>query len=123
VSETQTVLLGLIAGVTILIGLPVGRMRVPRQGLRQFLNAVAIGILLFIFWDVLVHAFEPVDTALGRLHDGSAGFGPVLGYAAVFFLGLTVGLMSLVYYEAWLARQRQPGRALRAGLPLAACRC
>ena len=107
-SESQTLLLGFIAGVTILIGLPLGRMRAPRPGLRQFLNALAIGILLFLIWDVLVHAFEPVDTALGRLHDGSAGIGPVLGYAALFFLGLTVGLMSLVYYEAWLARRRKP---------------
>ena len=32
----------------------------------------------------------------------------MLGYAALFFLGLTVGLMSLVYYEAWLASQRKP---------------
>jgi zinc transporter, ZIP family len=108
VSESQTLLLGFIAGVTILIGLPLGRMRAPRPGLRQFLNALAIGILLFLIWDVLVHAFEPIDTALGRLHDGSAGIGPVLGYAALFFLGLTVGLMSLVYYEAWLTSQRKP---------------
>ena len=107
-SESQTLLLGFIAGVTILIGLPLGRMRAPRPGVRQFLNALAIGILLFLIWDVLVHAFEPIDTALGRLHDGSAGIGPVLGYAALFFLGLTVGLMSLVYYEAWLARRRKP---------------
>ena len=107
-SESQTLLLGFIAGVTILIGLPLGRMRAPRPGLRQFLNALAIGILLFLIWDVLVHAFEPIETALGRLHDGSAGIGPVLGYAALFFLGLTVGLMSLVYYEAWLASQRKP---------------
>jgi len=108
VSESQTLLLGFIAGVTILIGLPLGRMRAPRPGVRQFLNALAIGILLFLIWDVLVHAFEPIDTALGRLHDGSGGIGPVLGYAALFFLGLTVGLMSLVYYEAWLARRRKP---------------
>ena len=107
-SESQTLLLGFIAGVTILIGLPLGRMRAPRPGMRQFLNALAIGILLFLIWDVLVHAFEPIDTALGRLHDGSGGIGPVLGYAALFFLGLTVGLMSLVYYEGWLARRRKP---------------
>ena len=107
-SESQTLLLGFIAGVTILIGLPLGRMRAPRPGVRQFLSALAIGILLFLIWDVLVHAFEPIDTALGRLHDGSAGIGPVLGYAALFFLGLTVGLMSLVYYEAWLASRRKP---------------
>ena len=108
-SETQTLLLGFIAGVTILIGLPLGKVRAPRPGLRQFLNALAIGILLFLLWDVLVHAFEPVDIALGRLHDGDAGIGPVLGYGALFFLGLATGLLSLVYYESWLAARRQPG--------------
>ena len=108
-SETQTLLLGFIAGVTILIGLPLGKVRAPRPGLRQFLNALAIGILLFLFWDVLVHAFEPVDIALGRLHDGDAGIGPVLGYGALFFLGLATGLLSLVYYESWLASRRQSG--------------
>jgi zinc transporter, ZIP family len=111
-SETHTLLLGFIAGVTILIGLPLGRVRAPRPGMRQFLNAVAIGILLFLVWDVLVHAYDPLDGALGRLHDGTGGIGPVAGYAALFFLGLAVGLMTLVYYERWLAgraRPRSPG--------------
>ena len=90
-SETHTLLLGFIAGVTILIGLPLGRVRAPRPGMRQFLNAVAIGILLFLVWDVLVHAYDPLDSALGRLHDGTGGIGPVAGYAALFFLGLAVG--------------------------------
>jgi len=108
VSETQTLLLGFIAGVTILIGLPLGKVRAPRPGLRQFLNALAVGILLFLIWDVLVHAFEPIDTALGRLHDGDAGIGPVLGYGTLFFLGLATGLLSLVYYESWLAARQQP---------------
>jgi ZIP family zinc transporter len=107
-SEAQTLLLGFIAGVTILIGLPLGRVRSPRPGVRQMLNALAIGILLFLVWDVLVHAWEPVDTALGRLHDGSAGIGPVFGYGALFLLGLATGLLSLVYYESWLAARRQP---------------
>ena len=109
-SETQTLLLGFIAGVTILIGLPVGRVRAPRPGLRQFLNALAIGILLFLVWDVLVHAYQPLDTALSRLHDRTAGIGPVLGYGALFFLGISVGLMSLVYYERWLAGRARPRR-------------
>jgi zinc transporter, ZIP family len=107
-SEAQTLLLGFIAGVTILAGLPLGRMRAPRPGTRQFLNALAVGVLLFLFWDVLAHAFEPVDTALGRLHDGTAGIGPVLGYGILFLLGITVGLGSLVYYERWLAARGRP---------------
>ena len=101
-SESQTLLLGFIAGVTIMIGLPLGRVRSVKPGTRQFLNALAIGILIFLLWDVLVHAFEPVDIALGKLHDGSGGVGPVAGYAALFFLGITVGLGSLVLYEGWL---------------------
>jgi ZIP family zinc transporter len=31
----------------------------------MFLNATAIGILVFLVWDVLAHAWEPVDAALG----------------------------------------------------------
>ena len=53
--ETRTLILGFIAGVTILLGLPLGRLRTPRVGLRQFLNALAIGILLFLIWDVLTN--------------------------------------------------------------------
>jgi zinc transporter, ZIP family len=104
-SEAQTLALGAVAGVTILLGLPLGRLRAPRPGLRVFLNAVAIGILVFLLWDVLDHAFEPIDAALGALHDGSGGFGSVLGYALLFLAGLAVGLLSLAAYERWLGRQ------------------
>jgi len=107
-TEAQTLLLGSIAGVTIVLGLPIGKLRAPRPGLSQFLNALAIGILLFLIWDVLAHAYEPVDAALGRLHDGTAGMGPVLGYGSLFLLGIGVGLLSLVYYERWLKRRGQP---------------
>jgi len=107
-SEAQTLLLGFIAGVTILIGLPLGKVRAPPAGLRQFLNALAIGILLFLVWDVLVHAYQPLEVALGHLHDGTAGIGPVLGYGALFFLGISAGLLSLVYYERWLTGRRRP---------------
>ena len=109
-SEAQTLLLGLVASATILLGLPVGKLRAPRPGLRQFLNALAIGILLFLFWDVLVHAYEPADAALGHFHDRSAGIGPALGYGALFLLGISVGLLSLVYYERWLAARGRPRR-------------
>jgi len=113
-SESQTLLLGFIAGVTILIGLPLGRVRSVKPSTRQFLNALAIGILIFLVWDVLVHAFEPVDNALGKLHDGSGGAGPVVGYAVLFFLGITVGLGSLVLYEGWLGSK---AKAIAPGAP------
>ena len=87
-SESQTLLLGFIAGVTILIGLPLGRVRALRPGTRQFLNALAVGILLFLLWDVLAHAFEPVDNALGKLHDGTGGIFLVTGLGVYPNLGV-----------------------------------
>lgn len=107
----QTVLLGIIAGATILLGLPLGRLRAPAPGLRVLLNATAIGILIFLLWDVLAHAWEPVDTALGALHEGNGGLGPVIGYGLLFLGGLAVGLLALVAYEGRLARHRTPRAA------------
>lgn len=108
-NEGQTLLLGFIAGVTILLGLPVGRIRTLRPALRQFLNALAVGILLFLVWDVLSHAYDPLDMALANLHDGKAGIGPVFGYGGLFLGGLAVGLLSLMLYERWLSgRARAP---------------
>lgn len=107
-TEVQTLILGLIAGATIFIGLPVGRLRTPHPAMRQFLNALATGILLFLVWDVLAHAYQPIDQALVRLHAGSGGIGPVAGYAALFFFGIGAGLLALVYYERWLGRRARP---------------
>jgi zinc transporter, ZIP family len=116
VSEAQTLLLGAIAGGTIFIGLPVGRLRTPRQGLRQLLNAVAIGVLLFLIWDVLTHAYDPLDRALSNFHNGSGGIGPVFSYGSLFLAGIGVGLISLVYYEKWLgARARARAQSVGPG--------
>src|SRR6266852_1071860 len=98
-SEAHTLLLGFIAGATIMLGLPLGRVRNAPAGLRQFLNALAVGILAFLLWDMLAHAWDPVDAALVGVHDDTGGLGPVFGYGALFLGGLGVGLMSLVYYE------------------------
>ena len=104
----KTLLLGFIAGVTILLGLPVGRMRRPAASLRALLNAVAIGILLFLVWDVLSHGWEPIDVALGNFHDHEGSLAPVLGFGTLFAGGLSVGLLSLVFYERWMGRARSP---------------
>src|SRR4051794_39612583 len=111
----RTLLLGAIAGVTILLGMPLGRMRSPLPRLRQLLNATAIGILLFLLWDVLSGAFEPIDDALSAFHEGDGGLGRAVGYSLLFFGGLTVGLMSLVYYERRLGRAAAPPRTFAPG--------
>jgi ZIP family zinc transporter len=99
-SATKIALLGAIAGLTIFLGLPIGRLRNPAPRLRALLNAGAIGILLFLLWDVLAHAWAPLDAALGKHHYGQAiGDGLVLGG------GLAIGLVGLVYFDRWVARR------------------
>jgi ZIP family zinc transporter len=112
----NTLLLGLIAGATIVLGLPLGRLRRPAPRLRAMLNAVAVGILLFLVWDVLSHAWEPVDSSLVAFHNGTGTLTPAVGYGLLFALGLSVGLLSLVAYESWLGRQQAATQARRGDM-------
>ena len=102
-SLSRTLPLGFIAGVTIVLGLPLGRLRRPAPGLRVFLNAIAIGVLVFLVWDVFSAAWEPIDVALGRVHDGDGGLAAAIGYGALFVGGLAVGLIGLAQYERWMS--------------------
>ena len=109
----QTLLLGFIAGVTILIGIPVGRMRRPAPSLRLVLNSVAVGVLVFLVWDVFSAAWEPIDANLGRFHDGDGGLGKAIGYGALFVGGLAVGLLGLVAWERYMARRARAATLAR----------
>ncbi|MER6122986.1 ZIP family metal transporter [Streptomyces sp. NPDC001795] len=117
-STANIALLGAIAGFTIYLGLPIGRLRTPTPRLRAGLNAVAIGILIFLVWDVLTHAWEPVDEALGK-HE----WGTVASGGGTLAAGLAIGLAGLVHYDGWIARRRSaaarpagPGAAATAEL-------
>ena len=60
-STGQTILLGAVAGLTIFLGLPLGRLRNPALRLKSFLNAGSAGILLFLLFEIFHGAFEPVE--------------------------------------------------------------
>lgn len=105
-SEARIIILGLIAGGSIFLGLPIGRMKRPAPQLRQFLNALAIGILIFLIWDVLTHAYGPIAGALDQLHHHTGSLTTVVGYTLLFFGGLGVGLLSLTYYDKFLKRKK-----------------
>jgi zinc transporter, ZIP family len=110
----ETLLLGAIAGFTIFLGLPIGRMQNVSAATKAFLAAVATGILIFLFWDVMSGAVEPVEAAL----QGGRG-GRFAWLAFLLTAGFFVGLMTLVYYDAWMKRRRRraflgPGAASTA---------
>jgi ZIP family zinc transporter len=113
-STTQTLLLGAVAGCTIFVGLPVARLRTVTPNVRAMLAATATGILLFLFWDVLTHAVEPVEDALTAGEDGR-----FLWLSTLLTVGFGIGLLTLVYYDMWMkARRRKaflgPGAASTA---------
>jgi zinc transporter, ZIP family len=109
VDLSKTLILGFIAGVTIFIGMPIGRLKRPMPSLRLLLNAVAVGVLIFLVWDVLSAAWEPIDVALVGVHEHTGGLAPVFGYGSLFAGGLAVGLLSLVAYERYMAKvSRRP---------------
>ncbi|MBO1740087.1 ZIP family metal transporter [Leifsonia sp. TF02-11] len=100
--------LGAVAGLTIFLGLPVGRIRSNSVGLKTALNALATGILLFLLWDVLSQAWEPVDKALS-----SHRLGPALGQGLLMAACIGVGLLSLTYVDRYMKR-----RALALASPI-----
>jgi zinc transporter, ZIP family len=78
--------------------------------LRTGLNAVATGILIFLFWDVTSHAWNPIEEALSD-HD----LGTALVNGAVLAVTVGVGLLGLVYVDRFAARRNDaegvgPGR-------------
>jgi ZIP family zinc transporter len=110
VSHQEILLLGAIAGFTIYLGLPLGRVRNPSLAMRAFLNAVAIGILMFLFWDVVSKGIEPVNAALLKATNQDGPWLRFAGLSATFAACLSVGLVSLVYYDRWLSRRPRHAR-------------
>jgi zinc transporter, ZIP family len=100
VPASQIAILGAFAGLTIFIGLPLGRVRAHMPRTKAFLNALAIGILIFLLWDVLTNAWEPTDEALGLHHYGTA-----VTYGSVMLVCVGAGLLGLVYFDRWMKRR------------------
>jgi ZIP family zinc transporter len=107
-SSAQILVLGAIAGFTIFLGLPLGRVETASARLRAALSSLAAGILIFLLWDVLVHGVQPVEESLeGAVSDGGS-WAKFAGLTFVLAAGLIFGLMSLVYYDRWMKKRPAP---------------
>ncbi len=98
-----TVLLGAIAGFTIFLGLPIARARRLSPQTVALLNALAIGILLYLVVEIAQNAIVPISHGLNAWHAGAGAFpvGPVI----VFVLGLLIGLVGLGSAATHFTRQ------------------
>jgi ZIP family zinc transporter len=99
----MTVLLGAIAGFTIFLGLPIARARRLSPHSIALLNALAIGILLYLVVEIAQNAIGPISQGLEAWHAGSAAFpfAPIF----VFVAGLLLGLVGLGSAATHFTRQ------------------
>src|ERR1700751_4618819 len=103
---SETVLLGAIAGFTIYLGLPVGRIGRVDERLRVALPMFSVGILAFIFVGVTNHGQEIVAAALGRFQHHRTSLPHVLGLLAILALGFTAGTAGIATLQRSLRRSR-----------------
>ena len=103
-SFAQTVLLGALAGSTIYLGLPVGRMRILGSRARVALAMFAVGVLAFIFVDVLSNGLTIVHVALQGYKDGQISLAYVVWLVVLLAAGFGAGSAGL----AVLQRRMRP---------------
>jgi zinc transporter, ZIP family len=109
----ETVLLGALAGSTIFLGLPFGRLEVLGTRTRVALSMFAVGVLAFLFVDVLEHAFGIVEHSVESFKDGDSGFGRPLGLTVMLALGFAAGTAGLATFQR--LRPQGPTRPPVAG--------
>jgi zinc transporter, ZIP family len=99
----QTVVLGAIAGFTIFLGLPIARARRLSPQAIALLNALAIGILLYLVVEIAQNAIAPISRGMTAWHAGAAAF--PLAQVLVFVAGLLIGLVGLGSAATHFTRQ------------------
>jgi ZIP family zinc transporter len=108
VSFGETVLLGALAGFTIYLGLPFGRIEFVSQRARIALAMFSVGVLAFLFAEVLVHGVEIVEHHFEELGDGEGSLLEGLGLALMFGVGFTVGSAGLALVERRMRPSKPP---------------
>ena len=98
-SFSETVLLGALAGFTIYLGLPVGRLQLLSSRARVALAMFSVGILVFLLVDVLAHGFEIAEDAVADFKDGEGSFGHAAALALLLVGGFALGSAGLGILE------------------------
>lgn len=107
-SFAETALLGALAGFTIFLSLPVGRLELVSRRTRVALAMFSVGILVFLLVDVLGHGFEIVEDAVTDFDAGDGSFGHAAGLALLLVGGFGLGSAGLGILERRLRRVTAP---------------
>jgi ZIP family zinc transporter len=101
-SFAETVLLGALAGFTIYLGLPLGRIELVGNRARVGLAMFAVGVLAFLLVDIGEHALEIVEHAVEGFDDGEESIWRVIGLVALLAGGFAAGTAGLATLERWM---------------------
>ena len=104
----ETVALGALAGFTIYLGLPFGRLRIVSSRSRVALAMFSVGVLSFLFAEILVHGVEIVEESVEKLGDGHGNLAGSLGLALLLGGGFAAGSAGLALIEQRLRPAKPP---------------
>jgi len=109
IDYSQLLLLGAVAGFTIFLGLPLASLRHLSPTQKGFLNAFALGILVFLIIEVVGHAWEAAEEATEEAFEGEVPMSDAVLSLVALFGGIGVGLLGLVLYETrWMTTKNFP---------------
>jgi ZIP family zinc transporter len=115
VSLSETVLLGALAGFTIYLGLPVARLRLLSDRTRVGLAMFAVGVLAFLFVDVMEHGFSIVEGSVEHFRAHEGGFGHVVWLSTLLGLGFGLGVAGLATVERYMRSKTPPHPPMAGG--------
>ena len=98
--DSTRLALGFLAGATIVLGLPIARLRKVSVRTKAFFNAISTGVLIFLLVEITGHLLEQIEEVIGQVVE--RGGCPLLEAArpgGLFVLGFSLGLLGLVYFE------------------------
>jgi ZIP family zinc transporter len=107
-SFSETALLGALAGFTIFLGLPVGRMQSLSSRTRVALAMFSVGVLVFLLVDVLAHGFEIAEEAVVAFKDGDGSFIHAAALTLLLLGGFTLGSAGLGIAERRMRAHNAP---------------
>jgi zinc transporter, ZIP family len=107
-SFAETALLGALAGFTIYLGLPIGRLELVGSRMRVALAMFSVGVLVFLLVDVLGHGFEIAEAGVTEFQAGNASFGHAAGLALLLVGGFSLGSAGLGILERRMRRAAPP---------------
>jgi zinc transporter, ZIP family len=107
-SFAQTIVLGALAGFTIFIGLPVGRLQLLSSRTRVALAMFAVGVLAFIFVDVMSNGLTIVDHALDAYKSNRQSLSYVIWLVVLLAAGFAAGSAGLAVIEQRMRPAKPP---------------